>query len=129
MEFVEKMRFDRLGVFTYSREEDTPAANMKGQIPEFIKKQRQKQLMKLQQKIAFEKAEEMVGTTLSVLIEGALPEDGIYVGRCYKDAPNVDGYVFVNADRSLMTGDFVPVKITGSSEYDLIGEIDDEFTK
>lgn len=129
MEFVEKMRFDRLGVFTYSREEDTPAANMKGQIPEFIKKQRQKQLMKLQQKIAFEKAEEMVETTLSVLIEGALPEDGIYVGRCYKDAPNVDGYVFVNADRSLMTGDFVLVKITGSSEYDLIGEIDDEFTK
>lgn len=129
MEFVEKMRFERLGVFTYSREEDTPAAKMKGQIPEFIKKQRQKQLMKLQQKIAFEKAEEMVGTTLFVLIEGALPEEGIYVGRCYMDAPNVDGYVFVNADRSLMTGDFVTVKITGSSEYDLIGEIDDEFTK
>ncbi len=129
MEFVEKMRFERLGVFTYSREEDTPAAKMKGQIPEFIKKQRKKQLMKLQQKIAFEKAEEMVGTTLFVLIEGALPEEGIYVGRCYMDAPNVDGYVFVNADRSLMTGDFVTVKITGSSEYDLIGEIDDEFTK
>lgn len=129
MEFVKEMRFDRLGVFTYSQEEDTPAANMKGQIPEFIKKQRQKQLMKLQQKIAFEKAEETIGIKLSVLIEGALPEEGVYVGRCYKDAPNVDGYVFVNADRSLMTGDFVSVKITGSSQYDLIGEIEDEFTE
>ena len=129
MEFVKTMRFDRLGVFTYSQEEDTPAAKMKGQIPEFIKKRRQKQLMRLQQKIAFEKAEEMVGETVSVLIEGALPEDGVYVGRCYKDAPNVDGYVFVNADRGLMTGDFVIVKITGSSQYDLIGEIEDEFTK
>ena len=123
------MRFDRLGVFTYSQEEDTPAANMKGQIPEFVKKHRQKQLMKLQQKIAFEKAEETVGKTLDVLIEGALPEDGVYVGRSYKDAPNVDGYVFVNANRSLMTGDFVTVKITGSSQYDLIGEIEDEFTE
>ena len=85
--------------------------------------------MKLQQKIAFEKAKEAVGQTMSVLIEGALPEDGVYVGRSYKDAPNVDGYVFVKADRSLMTGDFVTVKITGSSQYDLIGEIDDEFTK
>ena len=94
-----------------------------------LKKQRQKQLMKLQQKIAFEKAEEAVGQTMSVLIEGALPEDGVYVGRSYKDAPNVDGYVFVKADRSLMTGDFVTVKITGSSQYDLIGEIDDEFTE
>ena len=129
MEFVKKMRFDRLGVFTYSQEEDTPAANMKGQIPEFIKKHRQKQLMKLQQKIAFEKAEETIGKILSVLIEGALPEDGVYVGRSYKDAPNVDGYVFVNTQRSLMTGDFVTVKITGSSQYDLIGEIEDEFTE
>ena len=129
MEFVKEMRFDRLGVFTYSQEEDTPAANMKGQISEFIKKQRQKQLMKLQQKIAFEKAEETVGQTMSVLIEGSLPEDGVYVGRSYKDAPNVDGYVFVKADRSLMTGDFVTVKITGSSQYDLIGEIEDEFTE
>ena len=81
--------------------------------------------MKLQQKIAFEKAEETVGRTLSVLIEGALPEDRVYVGRCYKDAPNVDGYVFVNTSRNLMTGDFVPVTITGSYEYDLIGEIDE----
>ena len=129
MEFVKKMRFDRLGVFTYSQEEDTPAANMKGQIPEFIKKHRQKQLMKLQQKIAFEKAEETIGKTLSVLIEGALPEEGVYVGRSYKDAPNVDGYVFVNTQRSLMTGDFVTVRITGSSQYDLIGEIEDEFTE
>lgn len=129
MEFVEQMRFDRLGVFTYSREEDTPAATMKNQVPEFVKKHRQKCLMQLQQKIAFEKAEETVGKTLSVLIEGALPEENVYVGRSYKDAPNVDGYVFVNADRSLMTGDFVPVKITSSNQYDLIGEIEDEFTK
>ncbi len=129
MEFVKEIRFDRLGVFTYSQEEDTPAAKMRGQIPEFVKKYRQKQLMKLQQKIAFEKAEEMIGSTMNVLIEGSLPEDNIYVGRCYKDAPNVDGFVFVNSDRSLMTGDFVSVEITGSSQYDLIGEIKDEFTK
>ncbi len=129
LEFVKQMRFDRLGVFTYSREEDTPAASMKKQRPEFVKKHRQKQIMKLQQKIAFEKAEETIGKSLDVLIEGALPEDNVYVGRCYKDAPNVDGYVFVKTQRSLMTGDFVRVKITGSNQYDLIGEIEDEFTK
>lgn len=127
--FVKEMQFDRLGVFTYSREEDTPAANMKHQVPEYVKKHRQKTLMKLQQGIAFEKAEKTVGKELKVLIEGSLPEDNVYVGRSYKDAPGVDGYVFVHSDRSLMTGDFVSVKITGSSQYDLIGEIKDEFTK
>lgn len=128
-QFVKEMRFDRLGVFTYSREEDTPASTMKHQVPEFLKKQRQKALMKIQQKIAFEKAEETVGKELFVLIEGSLPEENVYVGRSYKDAPNVDGYVFVRSDRTLMTGDFVPVQITGSSQYDLIGELKDEFTK
>lgn len=128
-QFVKEMRFDRLGVFTYSREEDTPASTMKHQVPEFLKKQRQKALMKIQQKIAFEKADETVGKELFVLIEGSLPEENVYVGRSYKDAPNVDGYVFVRSNRTLMTGDFVPVQITGSSQYDLIGELKDEFTK
>lgn len=129
MQFVKKMRFERLGVFTYSREEDTPAATMKGQKPEFIKKHRQKQLMKLQQKIAFEKARENIGKTLKVIIEGTLPDEDVYVGRSYMDAPGVDGFVFVKSGRSLMTGDFVSVVITDCSQYDLIGEIKDEFTK
>lgn len=127
--FVEEMRFDRLGVFTYSMEEDTPAAKMKGQIPQFIKEKRKKDIMKLQRNIAFEKAEEMIGRTIPALVEGKLPQDNVFIGRTYKDAPNVDGYVFIHSDRELMTGDVVDVSITESNEYDLIGELNDEFTK
>ena len=116
------MRFDRLGVFPYSPEEGTAAARMKGQIPSFIKNMRRNRIMKLQQTIAFEKAAEMVGKTVDVLIEGKLPEDGVFVGRTYKDAPNVDGMIFVSSDRELVTGDIVAVKVTDSREYDLIGE-------
>ena len=123
MDFVDDIEFDRLGVFTYSQEEDTPAALMENQIDEEEKRQRREQIMALQQEIAFEKNENMIGQKLMVIIEGKLEEDGVYVGRSYKDAPNVDGYVFVHADNSLMTGDFVPVMITGSHEYDLIGEV------
>ena len=131
MAFVDEMEFDRLGVFTYSAEEDTPAAGFPDQIEEEVKKDRQADIMELQQEIAFEKAEGMTGQDVLVMIEGKVADENAYVGRTYKDAPNVDGLVFVNTDRELMTGDFVPVHITGSYEYDLIGEIKDEneFTK
>ena len=126
MAFGDEMEFDRLGVFTYSAEEDTPAAGFPDQIEEEVKKDRQADIMELQQEIAFEKAEGMTGQDVLVMIEGKVADENAYVGRTYKDAPNVDGLVFVNTDRELMTGDFVPVHITGSYEYDLIGEIKDE---
>ncbi len=127
LDFVDEMEFDRLGVFPYSQEEDTPAALMEDQIPEEIKEERRDQVMELQQEIAFDKAEEMTGRILDVMIEGKIAEEDVYVGRTYKDAPNVDGFVFVNTDRMLMTGDFARVRITGSNEYDLIGELYEEF--
>lgn len=123
MAFVDEMEFDRLGVFTYSAEEDTPAAEFEDQIEEEIKKDRQAEIMELQQEIAFEKAENAVGRTVLAMIEGRLPDENAYAARTYMDAPNVDGLVFVQTSRELMTGDFVRVKITGSYEYDLIGEI------
>lgn len=129
MEFVKQTRFDRLGVFTYSREEDTPAALMPDQVPEKVKKKRQAQLMQLQQDIAFEAAKRMTGTVVTAMIEGKVADDDVYVARTYKDAPDVDGYLFVNADRNLMSGDFVQVKITASHEYDLIGDMEDESAK
>ena len=129
MEFIDRMEFDRLGVFTYSQEEDTPAAIMDDQIPEEIKQERQAQLMELQQEIAFEAAENMVGKVVTAMIEGKIADENAYVARTYKDAPNVDGYLFVNTARELMTGDFVRARITASNEYDLIGELEDEFTQ
>lgn len=129
MEFVDEMEFDRLGVFTYSPEEDTPAATFSEQIDEEVKLERQADIMELQQEIAFEKAEEMIGRTVLAMVEGKVPDEHAYVARTYKDAPNVDGFLFIQTSEELMTGDFVKVKITGSYEYDLIGEIDYEFTK
>ena len=126
MMFVDEMEFDRLGVFTYSPEEDTPAAGFAQQVDEEIKEDRRAEIMELQQEIAFDKAAEMTGREVLVMIEGKVADENAYVGRTYKDAPNVDGLVFVNTDLDLMTGDFVPVRITGSYEYDLIGEIADE---
>ncbi len=123
LDFVDSMEFDRLGVFTYSPEENTAAARMEGQIEEAVKESRQEELMALQQEIAFEKAEETEGTKLFALIEGFLPEDNIYIGRTYKDAPNVDGYIFVQADRELLSGEIVPVYVTEAKGYDLIGEL------
>ena len=120
--FVKEMRFDRLGVFPYSPEEGTGAAKMKGQIPSFIKNMRRNTIMKMQQTIAFEKASEMIGKTVDVLIEGKLPEDGVFIGRTYKDAPNVDGMIFINSERELITGDIIKARVTDSYEYDLIGE-------
>lgn len=124
--FVNEMEFDRLGVFTYSPEEDTPAASFPNQIEEAVKEARKAELMELQQEIAFEKAENMKGRVVWVMIEGKVADENAFVGRTYQDAPDVDGLVFVNTALELMTGDFVPVRITGSYEYDLIGEIADE---
>ena len=123
LDFVDEMEFDRLGVFPYSQEEDTPAAEMEDQIPEEIKVERQSRVMELQQEIAFEKAEDMVGRVLTVMVEGKITDEDAYVTRTYRDAPNVDGYLFLNTTATLMTGDFVKVLVTDSNEYDLIGEI------
>ena len=123
MEFVDEMEFDRLGVFTYSPEEDTPAAVMPDQIPEDVKEDRQAELMELQQEIAFDLAEEMIGREVLVMIEGKVADENAYVGRTYKDAPNVDGLIFVESEEELMSGDFARVRITGALEYDLMGEI------
>ena len=123
MEFVEKMRFDRLGVFTYSPEEDTPAARMDNQIEEEVKERRKDEIMQLQQGIAFEKAEETLYQIVKVLIEGKLQEENVFIGRTYKDAPNVDGFIFVHASHELMSGQFVNVQVTDAKGYDLIGEV------
>ena len=121
LDFVREMRFDRLGVFTYSKEEGTPAAKMSPQIPARVKKKRQKDLMLLQQKIAFEAAQDMEGRVLDALVEGQLVGEHVYLARTYKDAPGVDGVLFIETQKELMTGDLVKVQITGSREYDLIG--------
>lgn len=123
MDFVDEMEFDRLGVFTYSAEENTPAAEMPDQIPEGVKEDRQAELMELQQEIAFDKAEDMVGKEVLVMIEGKVADENAYVGRTYRDAPNVDGLIFINTDEELMSGDFARAKVTGALEYDLIGEL------
>ena len=121
MEFVDEMEFDRLGVFTYSVEEDTPAAAMPGQIDEEVKLDRQAELMELQQEIAFDNAEHMVGREVLVMVEGKVADENAYVGRTYRDAPNVDGLIFINTDAELLSGDFAKVKVTGAVDYDLIG--------
>ncbi len=123
LEFIDEMSFDRLGVFTYSMEENTPAAKMTDQVEESIKEERRNEIMELQQEISYDNCLNMIGKTIKVLIEGELPEDGVYIGRTYRDAPNVDGYCFVSADYPLMSGDFVTVRITEAKEYDLIGEV------
>lgn len=126
MEFVDEMEFDRLGVFTYSAEEDTVAAGMPDQIPEQVKEDRRDAVMELQQEIAFDKAADMKGKAVLAMVEGKVADENCYIARTYKDAPNVDGYLFVNTSRELMTGDFVRAVVTGSYEYDLIGELSDE---
>lgn len=123
--FVSEMEFDRLGVFTYSPEEDTPAALMPDQIEESVKEDRQAELMELQQEIAFEAAENMVGKEVLVMIEGKVADENVYVGRTYKDAPNIDGLIFVETGVELVSGDFAKVRVTGALEYDLIGGIEE----
>ena len=123
MDFIDEMEFDRLGVFTYSTEEDTPAAEMPDQIDEDVKMMRRNEAMELQQEIVFEKADEKVGKTMLCMIEGKVVDENAYIGRTYMDAPNVDGNIFITSDDELVTGDFVRVKVTGACEYDLIGEV------
>ena len=124
--FVDEMEFSRLGVFAYSAEEDTPAAAFPDQVPQELKEERRDEIMELQQEIAFEACENMVGNVLEVMIEGKIADENAYVGRTYMDAPNVDGMIFVNTGLELMSGDFVRVRVTGALEYDLIGEVCDE---
>ncbi len=129
LDFIDRMEFDRLGVFTYSQEEDTPAALMEDQIAEEVKQRRFAELMELQQEIAFAAAEDMVDSVVTAVIEGKVVDEDAYVARTYKDAPGVDGLLFVNTGRELMTGDFVRVRINGVYEYDLMGVLEDEFTE
>lgn len=123
MEFIDTLEFDRLGAFTYSPEEDTPAATFEDQIDEEVKEDRQADIMELQQEIAFDKAEDMIGREVLVMIEGKIADENAYVGRTYRDAPNVDGLIFINTDVELISGDFAKVKVTGALDYDLIGEL------
>lgn len=127
--FVDEMEFDRLGCFAYSAEEDTPAFSFPDQVEETIKENWRDEIMELQQEVSMDKSQDRIGLTYMVMIEGRVADENAYVGRTYMDAPGVDGYIFVNTDEELMTGDFVPVKVTGALEYDLIGEIDYEFAK
>lgn len=129
MEFVNEMEFERLGVFTYSPEENTPAALMENQIEEEVKENRKEELMELQQEISLDNGEKLIGKTLTVMVEGKVADENAYVGRTYGDAPGIDGYIFINTGEMLMSGDFVRVKVTGALEYDLIGEIEDEYTE
>lgn len=123
LEFVKQMKFDRLGVFPYSAEENTPASEFPGQIPEEVKNARRDEVMQVQQKIAFAAAEEMLYRKVEALIEGKLPEENIFIGRTYRDAPNVDGYIFVNSSHELISGEIVTVQVTDARGYDLIGEV------
>lgn len=120
---VKDLEFDRLGVFTYSQEENTPAASMDNQIDEEIKEKRREEIMLLQQSITFSKNQSMVGRKLDAIVEGSIPEDGIYVGRTYRDVPDVDGYLFINSEKELMSGDIVKVLITEANDYDLVGDV------
>lgn len=127
MTFVDEMEFDRLGVFTYSQEEDTPAAAMEDQIDEEVKKDRQEELMELQQEVSLDKNEEKIGRTMLAMVEGYLSDENVYVARTYADAPGIDGYLFIDTAETLMSGDFAKVKIIGALEYDLTGELENEF--
>lgn len=122
LDFVDEMEFDRLGVFAYSAEEDTAAATFDEQVEDEVKEDRKYEIMELQQDIAFEKSESMIGKEMVAIIEGKVADENAYVGRTYMDAPGVDGYIFISADEEFMSGDLVKVRVTGASEYDLIGE-------
>ena len=129
MEFVDEIEFDRLGVFTYSPEEGTPAASMPDQVPEEVKEERRDEIMALQQEISLDKGNERIGQEMLVMIEGKVSGESAYIGRTYADAPKVDGYMFVQTGELMVTGDFARVRVTGALEYDLIGELADEYTE
>lgn len=124
LDFVRNMQFERLGVFTYSKEDQTPASKLKPQVTAKVKKQRQKDIMKLQQSIVFNHTSELIGKQYQVLVEGKIAdEDCVYIGRTYMDAPSVDGFLFVRSDRELISGDMIEAKVTGAKGYDLVGEL------
>ncbi|WP_349674236.1 30S ribosomal protein S12 methylthiotransferase RimO [Lacrimispora sp.] len=129
MEFVNEMEFERLGVFAYSAEEDTPAAEFPDQVPQEVKEDRRDAIMELQQEISIDLSQSMVGRTLEVMIEGKVADENAYVARTYMDGPGVDGMIFVQTGEELMSGDFAKIRVTGAMEYDLIGELEDEFTE
>ncbi|WP_333652744.1 30S ribosomal protein S12 methylthiotransferase RimO [Lacrimispora sp.] len=129
VEFVDEMEFERLGVFAYSAEEDTPAAEFPDHVPQEVKEERRDEIMELQQEISLAHSENMIGKTLEVMIEGKVADENAYVGRTYMDGPGVDGMIFVQTGVELMSGDFAKVRVTGAMEYDLIGELEDEFTE
>lgn len=128
-DFVKTTRFDRLGVFTYSQEEDTPAAKMENQIEEEVKIKRRDAIMTLQNEISRELTASKVGQEMKVLIEGKLTNEDVYIGRTYQDAPEIDGEVFIEYEGELLSGDFVNIRITEANDYDLIGEVIDEYSK
>jgi ribosomal protein S12 methylthiotransferase len=121
--FIEEMKFDRLGCFAYSQQEGTPAAELADQVPEEIKQARVDEVMQLQQRICAQRNQELVSTTMEVFVEGKVVDEDAYVARSYRDAPDVDGLVFIQTQEELESGQFVTVKITGALEYDLIGEL------
>lgn len=123
MGFIDEMEFDRLGVFTYSPEEGTPAAEMPEQVPEEVKEERRDELMELQQEISLDKGNSRIGQEVIVMVEGKVSGESAYIARTYGDAPKVDGYIFIQTGELMMTGDFAKVRITGALEYDLIGEL------
>ncbi len=129
LDFIDEMEFERLGAFPYSAEEGTKAAEFPNQIDEEVKKQWQDEIMALQQEVSYDNNQKMIGQRLEVLIEGYLYEDDVYIGRSYREAPGVDGYIFVSAEEEIVSGDMVPVRITDANEYDLIGEVIYEFTE
>ncbi|MBR6452670.1 MAG: radical SAM protein, partial [Lachnospiraceae bacterium] len=126
LDFVERMRFDRLGVFTYSREEGTAAFDFDGQVDEETAAKRRDEIMQLQQGISRGKGQEMIGRRLQAFVEGRMVDEDALVARTYRDAPDVDGYVFLQTEREFMSGTLVDVVITGANEYDLTGECLDE---
>lgn len=129
MGFVDEMEFERLGVFAYSAEEDTPAADFPDHVDQKVKEDRRDEIMELQQEISLEHSESMIGKTVEVMIEGKVADENAYVGRTYMDGPGVDGMIFVQTGVELMSGDFARVRVTGAMEYDLMGELEDEFTE
>jgi len=121
-DFVKEIKLDRVGVFTYSREENTPAYDMDNQVDEATSIVRQEKIMFEQMGISEEKNQEMIGKELEVIIDGYVPSEEVYLARSYKDTPDVDGYVFITSETELLSGDYIRVVITGANEYDLIGE-------
>lgn len=123
MQFVNDMEFDRLGAFAYSQEEGTVAAALENQVEEVQKEEWQSDVMELQEEVIFDKNESLKDTTLYAFVEGKVADENAYVGRTYRDAPGVDGYIFIHTEEMLMTGDIVKVRVVGAYEYDLIGEV------